>query len=33
MLAAVYGGSYIGAQFIREEYRPHWGKLLMVLVG
>lgn len=33
MLAAVYGGSYVGAQFIREEYRPHWGKLLMVLVN
>ena len=33
MLAAVYGGSYIGAQFINAEYRPHWGKLLMVLAN
>ena len=33
MLGAVYAGSFVGAQFIKPEYRPHWGKLWMVLVN
>jgi len=31
VLAAVYAGSYVGAQFIKPEYRPDWAKLFMVL--
>ena len=33
MLGAVYAGSYIGSRFILPEYRPNWGKLLIVLVN
>ena len=31
VLAAVYAGSYVGAQFIKPEFRPDWAKLFMVL--
>ncbi len=33
MLGALYAGSFVGARFIPPEYRPHWGKLAMVLVN
>lgn len=33
ILGAVYFGSYVGAQFIKPEYRPDWGKLAMVLAN
>jgi len=30
VLGGVYAGSYVGAQFIKPEFRPEWSKLLMV---
>ncbi len=33
VLGAIYGGSFIGAMFIRPEYRPDWSNLAMVLVN
>ena len=32
-LGAIYAGSFIGARFTLPEYRPHWGRLAMVLVN
>lgn len=33
LLAAVYGGSYFGAQFIPARNRPNWGLLAIVLAN
>lgn len=33
VVGAVFVGSYVGAQFIRPEYRPDWSKLAMVLAN
>jgi ABC-type transport system involved in multi-copper enzyme maturation permease subunit len=33
VLGSVYAGSYIGAQFIKPEYRPDWSRLAMVFAN
>jgi ABC-type transport system involved in multi-copper enzyme maturation permease subunit len=33
VLAAVYGGSWLGAQFVKAENRPDWGMLSIVLAN
>jgi ABC-2 type transport system permease protein len=33
VLGAIFGGSYFGAQFIKQEHHPNWGRLLIVLVN
>lgn len=33
VLGAILAGSYVGSRFILEEYRPDFGKLLVVLVN
>jgi ABC-type transport system involved in multi-copper enzyme maturation permease subunit len=31
VLGSVYAGSYVGAQFVKPEFRPDWSKLFKVL--
>ncbi len=33
VLGAVYAGSFVGAQFIKPEYRPDWSRLAMVFAN